>query len=532
MIVLIQCLVYLSVSIQAMDHERQTEPSKRFLPTRNRALDEMAFSTIADKIGRPEPRQTEGADRFIKRVKDYCQNLSHLQMASRQIRQSLSEHEEVKWCRQYKSKAVLYESLRPLLHLGFNERLVFDRQIVLGMEHFLNLELWEHIMRLLKDYHTETGQFEFDIIYSGMCFSQVDKIFQLIATLPFASINLDCIDNDAVVLTIGSDRAAIRASAQERQVVQLALNVLSEQLFTQLSIDEQNFRQTVFQENQQRIMRFKHVLLMDLTTSELRSGEIEFQLDDRVKTFLAGRTVELTIKITTKQTKTVMKSIAQFVNSLELGQYSLIRITLVESSDFGLLSRYEVRHLYDAFYHQRINLPLFISPIALSNIVRNTNQEYMRQQLLWTLFQASLKPGVFLSINSLEVCAVLASLLRNLPTLLLQYSRDFVYYRTGAKPIDFIYDLSIQVQARGLVDIEQCVFWHLLPALDSVPIKKVQLFINGVISGQSLTQNIQQLFLIDPQKTKIEIFQRYLGNRYLLQDFIFLSANYDTTGVF
>ncbi|KAI3640376.1 hypothetical protein MIR68_001254 [Amoeboaphelidium protococcarum] len=279
-------------------------------------------------------------------------------------------------------------------------------------------------------------------------------------------------------------------------------------------------------------MRFKHGLLLDLTNSELRSGKIEFQLDDRVKPFLVGRTVELTIKITTKQSKTVMKSIARLVNSLELSKYSSVGITLFESSDFGLLSRREVRHLYDAFYQQRINLPLFISPIAPSNIIRNMNQEYLRQQLLWTLFQTSLKPGVLLSINSLEVCAVLASLLRHLPKLLLQYSRDFVYYRTGAKPIDFIYDLAIQVQARGLIDIEQFLFLHLLPALNSVPIKKVQLFINGVISRQALTQNIQQLFLIDPQKTKVEIFQRYQGNRYLLQDFILLSANHDTVNGF
>ncbi|KAI3640377.1 hypothetical protein MIR68_001255 [Amoeboaphelidium protococcarum] len=134
------------------------------------SLNGLSISTIASNFGRPIPRQTENNERYLTRVKKYCKDLSYFQRASKYIRQSLINHDEVDWCKNFRHKAMLLDSLRPVLRLGYDFYLVFGQKFEFVESHLRDDALLsQYLRRLDQYYHQSNNNFDLQVTYHGLC---------------------------------------------------------------------------------------------------------------------------------------------------------------------------------------------------------------------------------------------------------------------------------------------------------------------------------------------------------------------------
>ncbi|KAI3647781.1 hypothetical protein MP228_008002 [Amoeboaphelidium protococcarum] len=244
---------------------------------------------------------------------------------------------------------------------------------------------------------------------------------------------------------------------------------------------------------------------------------------------LLGRKIRLVLSVSHLFADTQMRDIADAVKSLNLWQGSAIDFIITQSPQSGGLSAGEIRSKFTAFSRaipSFITVRLKITP-PQQDFQRIGEDVLAQQQQVNAMYATLQNPGSIIQLKGPVDCKAFSATLRALPKLLVQFSRDFVHYRTGAKKIELISDLIITLDDRSSDSIQSCLTQHLLPALQSAPITNIKMYLKQVYPSSQMQMILEKLRQVDLQKTLIKVYNLdvYGMQDPLLHNFKLLAAN-------
>ncbi|KAI3637026.1 hypothetical protein MIR68_004732 [Amoeboaphelidium protococcarum] len=501
-------------------------------------LDDLTISAITSNFGRPIPRQTENNERYLTRVKKYCKYLSYFQRASKQIRQSLINHDEVEWCKNFRHKAILLDNLRPVLRLGYDFYLMFGQKFEFVESHLRDDALLLEYVRLLDQYHHQSNNnFDLQVTYHGVCQDNRIQLKALIYQLPYAPIDVSCLDYIAI-----SDRFQLiyrptRVITQSPKTWQKLLLQLNQQYSSRLNemLEQEQDLERDFGQGRHQVFNVRHQikLELDLTDSNLFTQKrLKFELDRSLQSVVQNRVIYLNILLPTTISIEQMQDIAEFVISCNLKQESAVRLGFSNVNGGVGLSLDQINQLYYAFY---VKIPAFIFLQLAVNwhiSLPNAADYFAQQELTQMLFASVQAPEVWTPITSRVECFNFAVLLNNLPQRLTQFSDTFARNKLDARRVDYMYDLSIEVDEDSQNYYPECLVYSLLPALKSVPIRTVKIFSYDALERlPDLIEINQKLSEIDKAKTVVELYESQVSReKSLRRDFSLIAANNENVG--
>ncbi|KAI3640379.1 hypothetical protein MIR68_001257 [Amoeboaphelidium protococcarum] len=491
---------------------------------------------LADNIGRPQPRQTEGVDRYLERVKAYCMSLSYLQMVHSSIRHSIEHHDEVKWCKDIQHKVTLLKRLWPALTLGQDAEILFENRFYFRQIHLTNDQLQSYIVGQLFQYYRDKGVFDLTVSYIDLCVSFREKLTSLSQALSWIPFYIHCTDHQSSVgqfrlnfLSIGNQPRQPR----NHKVYQL---VLADDQLPRLQLwktQEEELENEISGEQRPHpvTVKFMFQLELDFSAADLYENLFTVAFSSELRTIFQSRFLALSITVAQQVSLHQMKMLAEFVVSSNLLDGSKVSLTIKNGDQHLQLGSDQISNILRAFY-SRIPPTIQVAPVRYyHSILLHNGRQYEQQILTQQLYAQSQRPGMHISITHYQQCQEFSTILDNLSRLLVQNSRDYIYYGVKAKKVDSILDLTLSLNEVTQFSDKSCLLTHLLPALKSVPIKNVQIFIK-YFGWQPFLETINvKLAAVDPSQTKVVIYVPGADRTsFLMQDYQLEAANYPIRG--
>ncbi|KAI3637027.1 hypothetical protein MIR68_004733 [Amoeboaphelidium protococcarum] len=537
---MIQCIVQgllFWLSVLAMDHGNQDQKIDGMEVSATGSLDKhpmlngLQVNLLADNIGRPQPRQTEGVDRYLGRVKEYCMSLSYLQMVHSSIRQSIKHHAEVNWCKDMRHKVTLLKRLRPVLTFGQDAEILFNSRFHFRQLHLTNVQLQSYIVGQLYLYYRNIGAFDLTVSYIDLCGSFREKLTSLSQALTWIPFYIHCTDHQS---SVGQFRLNLRSVSNQPRNHKAYQLVLADNELPRLQLGKTQEEELEIQVNgEQRphpvTVKFMLQLGLDLSAADMHERPFTVAFSSELRTILQSRIVALSIVLAEQVSLDYTKRLAEFVISSKLPDGSKVSLTIKNGDEHLQLASDQISDILRTFY-SKLPPTIQVSFVRYDHsILLHNSRQYEQQILMQQLYAQSQRPGMHISITHEQQCQEFSTILDNLDRLLVQNSRDFIYYGVKAQKVDSILDFTLSLNQVMQLGAKGCLLAHLLPALKSVPIKNVQIYIKQY--GSLLETINAKLAAIDPSQTKVAIYVRITDrNLDLMQDYQLVAANYPIRG--